>query len=60
MNLDEERDIMFAMTKVKLMTQIAEHESMIKTIYRKLTGATTCRNNGSHWVEIGFQASDPC
>ena len=54
MKLDEERDIMFAMTKVKLMTQIAEHESMIKTIYRKLTGATTCRNNGSHWVEIGF------
>ena len=32
---------------------------MIKSVYRHLTGAETCKGIGSHWTEIGFQGTDP-
>ena len=58
-NLNHERDIFFALAKVKLTIQIAEHEIIIKSIYRRLTNADTCRSIGSHWVQVGFQGNDP-
>jgi hypothetical protein len=36
--LKAERDFMFALTRVKLDTTISEHEVIIKTIYKRLTG----------------------
>jgi ELMO domain-containing protein len=50
---------MFALTRVKLDTQIAEHEILIKSIYKKLTKQEHCRTIGGHWGDIGFQGSDP-
>ena len=50
---------MFAMAKVKLDTAIAEHEVLVKSIYRKLTGEPSCRLIGHHWENIGFQGTDP-
>ena len=47
------------MTKIKLDTSIAEHEILIKTIYKKLADRNECRLIGNHWVDIGFQGSDP-
>ena len=37
-DLKDERDFMFALTRVKLDTSISEHEVIIKTIYKRLTG----------------------
>lgn len=50
---------MFALTKVKLQTSISEHDRTIKTIYRALTQLEKCPSTGSHWQQIGFQATDP-
>jgi ELMO domain-containing protein len=57
--LSEERDVLFAIAKVKLDIQLAEHEIIIKTIYRSLTESPSCRSIGSHWVDVGFQGNDP-
>ena len=57
--LSEERDYVFATAKVKYNSQIAEHEVLVKTIYKRLMKTEQCRQIGSHWQDIGFQATDP-
>jgi hypothetical protein len=57
--LMKERDLMFAIARLKLDTSIAEHEILLKSIYKKLTKEENCRLIGHHWVDIGFQGSDP-
>lgn len=57
--MSNERDILFALSRIKLDTSIAEHEILLKSIYKKLTKEPNCRLIGNHWVDIGFQGSDP-
>ena len=57
--LDEERDIVFALTKVAYDSRIAQHEIVLKTIYKKLLKTDECRQVGNHWQDIGFQRTDP-
>lgn len=52
--LDHEKDVFYALARVKLQIQLAEHEIIINSVYRHLTGADSCRNIGSHWQQIGF------
>jgi len=52
--LSEERDKLFAVAKLKLDTSIAEHEMIVKTIYKRLMKTDECRSIGSHWQDIGF------
>jgi hypothetical protein len=51
--------MLFALARVKLNTQIPEHEIIVKSLYRSLLKKDSCRSIGSHWKDIGFQATDP-
>jgi len=40
--------------------EVPIHLSMLRTLYRQLTGSTLdCPRYGAHWEDIGFQGSDP-
>ena len=48
--LSDSRDLIFALAKVKYDSRIAEHEIILKTIYKKLTATQGyCRSVGEHW-----------
>jgi hypothetical protein len=53
-DLEKEKQIFFALKKVRLDTSIAEHEILVKTIYKLFTKDENCRLIGSHWQDIGF------
>ena len=42
-DLSDERDCVFAIAKVKYDSRIAEHEIILKTIYKKLMRTEQCR-----------------
>ena len=42
-NLSDERDLVFAIAKVRYDSRIAEHEIILKTIYKKLMQTDQCR-----------------
>ncbi len=46
------------LAKMPLDTTTAEHEILIKTIYFRLT-KKQAKRTGAHWVDIGFQGTDP-
>ena len=58
-SLSDERDIIFAISRVKYDSRIAEHEIILKTIYKRLLDTKDCKQVGSHWQDIGFQRTDP-
>lgn len=58
-SLEADKVFVLALTKVKLKTNIQEHERIIKSVYRQLTKEDNCKLIGSHWQKIGFQATDP-
>ena len=57
--LDEPRDIFMAMAKISLDTSDTIQDRLLKSIYMVLIETSHCARNGQHWVEIGFQRSDP-
>lgn len=57
--MSQERDLVFALTKVKYDSRVAEHEIILKSIYKMLMKTDQCRGVGNHWQEIGFQRTDP-
>ncbi|CDW79344.1 elmo domain-containing protein 3-like [Stylonychia lemnae] len=58
--LESEKDLILGLTLLKLETSLAEHEIIIKSIYRKLLpNDQNCRTIGAHWGNIGFQGNDP-
>jgi hypothetical protein len=58
--LESEREFVFAVAKVPLDHTNVEHERIMFSIYRKLTGdAVNCPSLGSHWEIIGFQGANP-
>jgi hypothetical protein len=42
------------MAKVRYDSRIAEHEIILKTIYKILMLTDQCRQVGEHWQQIGF------
>jgi len=45
---------------IGFINEVPLHLSMLRTLYRQLTGSTLdCPRYGSHWEDIGFQGSDP-
>lgn len=57
--LKSERDAVFALSRVKYDSRVAEHEIILKTIYKTLLNTERCRQVGEHWQDIGFQRTDP-
>lgn len=59
-DLKRERDEFFCIAATKCDYDLSEHERILQTIYRQLTGDhLTCPRHGSHWQIIGFQGKDP-
>jgi hypothetical protein len=48
-SLEADKVFVLALTKVKLKTNIQEHERIIKSVYRQLTKEDNCKLIGSHW-----------
>ncbi|XP_069773838.1 ELMO domain-containing protein 3 isoform X3 [Narcine bancroftii] len=58
--LQEERDLVFAIGQCSLDNNQKVHIRVLQTIYKKLTGAKfDCARYGSHWEQLGFQGTDP-
>uniref|UniRef100_UPI00398F1D00 ELMO domain-containing protein 3 n=1 Tax=Pristiophorus japonicus TaxID=55135 RepID=UPI00398F1D00 len=58
--LQEERDLVFAIGQCSLDNEQKVHIRVLQTIYKKLTGAKfDCARYGSHWEQLGFQGTDP-
>eukprot|EP01084_Bolivina_argentea_P160975 280265_1 len=58
--LNEERDAIFKMAKLKLDLANDTHNRMLQTLWMKLIDDTRqCDKTGSHWQQIGFQGNDP-
>eukprot|EP00347_Sterkiella_histriomuscorum_P018145 403346620 len=58
--LNNERMLLLSISRLPFNYEVAEHEIMIKSIYKKLMkNEGQCRSIGNHWVDIGFQSSDP-
>ncbi|XP_067857221.1 ELMO domain-containing protein 3 [Heptranchias perlo] len=58
--LQEERDLVFAIGQCSLDNDQKVHLRVLQTIYKKLTGAKfDCARYGSHWEQLGFQGTDP-
>ncbi|XP_072341849.1 ELMO domain-containing protein 3 isoform X3 [Scyliorhinus torazame] len=58
--LQEERDLVFAIGQCSLDNDQKVHIRVLQTIYKKLTGAKfDCARYGSHWEQLGFQGTDP-
>ncbi|XP_048474579.1 ELMO domain-containing protein 3 isoform X3 [Rhincodon typus] len=58
--LQEERDLVFAIGQCSLDNDQKVHIRVLQTIYKKLTGSKfDCARYGSHWEQLGFQGADP-
>nr|XP_014344416.1 PREDICTED: ELMO domain-containing protein 3 isoform X2 [Latimeria chalumnae] len=58
--LQEERNLVFAIAQCPLDNNQQVHMRVLQTIYKKLTGSRfDCTRYGSHWEQIGFQGVDP-
>ena len=58
--LNEERDNIFKMAKLKLNLKNDIHYQSLITLWMKLTDdQRQCDKTGSHWQQIGFQGNDP-
>ena len=51
--------MIFALAKLGYDSSIAQHEAIVKTIYKVLMDTDRCAGVGSHWQDIGFQRVDP-
>lgn len=52
--------MLLAISRLQFDYEIAENEIILKSIYKKLMkNESHCRSIGNHWVDIGFQGSDP-
>ena len=58
-HLHQERNLVFAIALCRFNDNNTVHTRTLQTIYRRLTGETTCQRFGAHWEDIGFQGSDP-
>ena len=53
--LSDERDLIFAIARVKYDSSLAEHDLILKHTYKLLTQSKSfCRSVGEHWQDIGF------
>ena len=60
LNLEEERKLIFAISKKQLTDEKPLHFEVLLTLYKLLTGSKLdCPRFGSHWEQIGFQGNDP-
>ncbi|XP_032869985.1 ELMO domain-containing protein 3 isoform X1 [Amblyraja radiata] len=58
--LQEERDLVFAIAQCSLDNNQKVHIRVLQTIYKKLTGAKfDSARYGTHWEQLGFQGEDP-
>ncbi|RXM91203.1 ELMO domain-containing protein 3, partial [Acipenser ruthenus] len=58
--LQEERDLVFAIAQCSLDNTQKVHMRVLQTVYKKLTGARfDCPRYGCHWEQVGFQGTDP-
>lgn len=58
--LQEERDLVFAIAQCSLDSNQPVHMRVLQTVYKKLTGnRLDCPRYGTHWEAIGFQGTDP-
>lgn len=58
--LNEERDAIFKIGKLKLDIKNIKHAEFMITLWMKLTNnECECDKTGSHWQQIGFQGNDP-
>eukprot|EP00483_Globobulimina_turgida_P002038 UN02040 len=58
--LNDERDAIFKMAKLKFDVGDIVHNRMLQTLWMKLTDDTRqCDKTGSHWQQIGFQGNEP-
>ena len=60
MNLEEEKKLIFAISKKQLTDENPLHFEVLLTLFKLLTGSKLdCPRFGSHWEQIGFQGNDP-
>jgi hypothetical protein len=58
--LKRDRARMFSVAKMKLDDHDATHLRVLRTVYARLTGASTpAARFGKHWEDVGFQGNDP-
>ncbi|MBN3296961.1 ELMD3 protein, partial [Amia calva] len=58
--LQEERDLVFAIAQCSLDHSQKVHTRVLQTIYKRLTGSRAdCPHYGPHWETLGFQGMDP-
>lgn len=58
--LNEERDAIFKIAKLRFNVDSIPHNRMLQTLWMKITDDTRqCDKTGSHWQQIGFQGNDP-
>ena len=58
--LKRDRVRMFSVAKMKLDDHDATHLRVLRTVYARLTGASTpAARFGKHWEDVGFQGNDP-
>ncbi|XP_059155461.1 ELMO domain-containing protein 3-like [Physella acuta] len=56
----QQRDLVFCVAATPFDNENVNHNQILQTIYRCLTGSKfDCQRYGSHWEEIGFQGNDP-
>lgn len=59
-HLRQTQKLVQATAFIAFSNQEPVHLSMLRTLYRQLTGSTLdCPRYGAHWEDIGFQGSDP-
>nr|CAG4711956.1 unnamed protein product [Naegleria fowleri] len=59
-DIQNEKVFLLALTNIQLNHEIEEHERILFTIYKKITGdKQNCPSIGPHWEAIGFQRTDP-
>ena len=57
--LDDEKEIVFNITREKLDFKNEFHRKIMLTVYKILTQSNECPFVGEHWVTIGFQGNNP-
>jgi len=59
-HLRQTQKLVQATAFIAFNNEVPLHLSILRTLYRQLTGATLdCPRFGAHWEDIGFQGSDP-
>uniref|UniRef100_A0A1B6FN46 ELMO domain-containing protein n=1 Tax=Cuerna arida TaxID=1464854 RepID=A0A1B6FN46_9HEMI len=59
-SLKPEYDLVLAIAQCSFSWNDGVHWRMVQTVYKRLTGSKLdCPQYGSHWLQIGFQGSDP-